>query len=179
MLKVVSHTLLKPRKMSLTVNRNEKAPFKCGIPVLFQNNGFSCYKTKPHHSFIQHFMLQHIYLISWVVTQTLYNQASWTSTRIHSHWLIWIPFDLPNFQLPWKEYVHALLRVCCRRYMKSGSVSHWNSTLFFDLQLWREDWKPSNKVLLQKEKITCSSSTEKVNHYVAMRSRCETVFHWN
>lgn len=28
-------------------------------------------------------------------------------------------------------------------------------------------------------KITCSSSTEKVNHYVAMRSRCETVFHWN
>lgn len=129
--KVVSHTLLKPRKMSLTVNRNEKASFKCGIPVLFQNNGFPCYKTIS--SFIHSTFHATTYLSNLMSSYSDIMQSS--KLDIHTNTLSLAHMDsfwFANLSCPDKDDVHALLCVFCSRYMKSNRVF----TLKFNTISW-------------------------------------------
>lgn len=80
MLEVIRHTLLIPSKISLYSSQNRH--FKC-YSSLFLNNVLSCFQNITS-SFIQHFMLQHIYFSEQLLIHYTINQAEhWPSTQIH------------------------------------------------------------------------------------------------
>lgn len=73
------------------------------FPVLFENNTYPCFQNISS-SFIQHLMLEHIFSVYSYLSIT--QPAEWYTVHPHGntiHWLIWVPFGLPNFikQSPW------------------------------------------------------------------------------
>lgn len=149
-LNVVSHTLLILRKTIITVNRNEKAPLKHGIPVLFQNNGFPGYKNitssfshSTFHATIYLFNLMSCYSDIIQSSKLDIHRNTLSLAHMDSFWFVKVSAALIRMRfMPYYVYVAVDIK-------KVAMFQHWNSTLFFDLLLWREDSKLITEVLLQ------------------------------